>query len=477
MSLRWLASLDLHHNSALDRRHKERMRVFLTLFVAWMAFTDRRVNCAEDRHVVLISVDGLPGYLLDDPQVSMPTIREIARRGAVLTKGMSVSNPSVTWPNHTTLVTGVHPARHGVLFNGIAERSAPGFPVQVNGRHDKAELVAASTLFEIAHRARLRTAAINWPCTRGMAEIDLNWPDVPEAWQHTTPQLKSEMLETQLVSPEQNQQMEKLPVLIRDRLWTEAACHAIRQHKPHLLMLHLLNLDSTHHKYGPKTPAGYTAVAYADTCIERVVEAIEDAGLRDRTVIFVVADHGFMAIPKTILPNVALRRAGLLTVEGTRMSSARVHVIPEGGIGMVYLTVPEKSAEDRQTVRELFSKHEGIAEIIEADQYAKYHLPQPSDNPRMADMILVGKDGFGFAATATGEDQIVTSTATLGTHGFLSTHPNMNAFCAAAGVGIRTGATRETASNVDIAPTIARLLNLDLPEVDGRVLEEFLDAK
>ena len=77
-------------------------------------------------HVVVISIDGLPAYLLDDPQASLPVIRGLAKEGAAAEDGMRVSNPSVTWPNHTTLMTGVHPERHGVLFNGLLECGAKG---------------------------------------------------------------------------------------------------------------------------------------------------------------------------------------------------------------------------------------------------------------------------------------------------------------------------------------------------------------
>src|SRR5687768_1390291 len=77
---------------------------------------------AADRHVVVISIDGLPAYLLDDPRASLPVLRGLIARGAVARAGMGVSNPSVTWPNHTTLMTGVHPEVHGVIFNGLAER-------------------------------------------------------------------------------------------------------------------------------------------------------------------------------------------------------------------------------------------------------------------------------------------------------------------------------------------------------------------
>jgi predicted AlkP superfamily pyrophosphatase or phosphodiesterase len=73
---------------------------------------------AKDRIVVVISLDGFPAYAFEDPTLPTPTLWRLAREGA-MAGGMRVSNPSVTWPNHTSMVTGVRPEKHGVLFNGL----------------------------------------------------------------------------------------------------------------------------------------------------------------------------------------------------------------------------------------------------------------------------------------------------------------------------------------------------------------------
>src|SRR6187401_667180 len=85
------------------------------------------IHCAEapkpsDRIVVMVSVDGLAGDYLDDPKAEMPTIRALAAEGA-RAANMRCVIPTVTWPNHTTLVTGVMPAGHGVLGNNYFARA------------------------------------------------------------------------------------------------------------------------------------------------------------------------------------------------------------------------------------------------------------------------------------------------------------------------------------------------------------------
>lgn len=124
-------------------------------------------------------------YLLNDPKAPLPTIRQLAREGAVVDGGMRVSNPAVTWPNHTSLVTGVRPEKHGVLANGVLVRGAVGAPVIVDPKQDKAALVRVRTLYDAAHAAGLTTAEINWPCTRRAMSLHDSFPDVPDAVAHS----------------------------------------------------------------------------------------------------------------------------------------------------------------------------------------------------------------------------------------------------------------------------------------------------
>ena len=82
----------------------------------------RAADPARAPIVILVSVDGLAAYNFDDPAVDIPTIRWMAANGA-RAKSMETVFPSVTWPTHTTLVTGVRPGRHGVLGNSYYDRA------------------------------------------------------------------------------------------------------------------------------------------------------------------------------------------------------------------------------------------------------------------------------------------------------------------------------------------------------------------
>ena len=447
------------------------------LFTACLNTYSLAQSVDTERHVVVISIDGFAAYLVNDPKVPLPTIRRLAREGCIIEGGMIVSDPSVTWPNHTTLVTGMKPGRHGTLANGVLVRGGIGEPVKIDSHRDQSDLVKVPTVVDVAHAAGLRTAEVNWPCTRNSQSFDDQFPDVPNALDYTTPRLRTELIKKGFLRDETHASFRKSSVVGLDYVWTEAACHLIRERKPHLMLVHLLNNDATHHRRGAQSQAGYTANAYADMCVSRIINAINDAGMRENTTIFLVADHGFTLTAKAIRPNVLLRKAGLLTVEGGKLTQAQVHVIPEGGVGFVYCTNPVKAPEDSAHVKKMFMGQEGVADILLPDRYNEIGFPHPREYDQAPDAILVAKDGYAVSGAVTGETLIATyeeAQTSLGSHGFLAKLKKMNAMCILSGAGIRSGIKLQGVDNTAIAPTIAKLLGLKYPNTDGRPLSSAL---
>ena len=133
----------------------------------------------SDRIVVMISVDGLAHYYLDDPKAEMTTIRRLATEGARAAM-MKASVPTVTYcSNHTTLVTGVEPARHGVVGNNYFDRATGKIVTLLTDPvYDKDQIVKAPTIYDLAKAAGLRTAAVIWPASRNAKTLDWTVPDV-----------------------------------------------------------------------------------------------------------------------------------------------------------------------------------------------------------------------------------------------------------------------------------------------------------
>ena len=422
------------------------------------------------RHVVMISIDGFPGWALDDPRLPVPTLRRLAARGAVA-KGMRPVNPSVTWPNHTSMVTGVTPAKHGVLFNGMLIRE-PGVPPRIEPWRDKKEMVRARTLYDAVHERGMTTAQVDWVAIYNAPTITWEFRERPEA----NRQIGPELVKAGLMSQKELDDFQSGNILWKDHIWTTAAEHILRRHRPNLLLFHLLNLDSTHHRYGPRTPAGMTAMAWADSQVARIVRAVEDAGLAPRTTIFVLSDHGFRLVKRQIRPNAAFLKAGLLKAEQSKITSTQAFSVPEGGSAMVYVTVPDPSGDILQRAKQALANVEGIARIVEPQDFAGFGLPLPSANDQMGALFLIPKDGYSFTG-AIGEEVVVDAPpASLGAHGYIGTDPEMLSLFIASGRGIKPGVTLDVIDNVDVAPTAARLLSVDLGKVDGRVLTEVLAA-
>jgi predicted AlkP superfamily pyrophosphatase or phosphodiesterase len=329
-------------------------------------------------------------------------------------QGLRVSNPSTTWPNHTTLVTGVSPDKHGVLLNGLLTRGGPGEPIRIEGDRDKQDMVAVPTLYDQLHRAGFRTAGINWPCTRGAAALDDNFPDAPDRVRAMTPRLRAELIRAGLLTDATDASFLKKGPAGAGQAWNAAALHLLKARPPHLLLLHLLDTDVIQHRYGPQSLAAYAALALADAQLADLVRALEQDGIRDWTTVFVVSDHGFAKPSKLIRPNVLLRKAGLLRPAPRR----RAQAVSEGGTAFVYLTEPKTTTEDRAKVLEILRGFEGIDRIVEPAQYPKLQLPDPSRNRQMGDLLLVAKEGYAFSDEYLDDDPIAPLPSSFGSHGY-----------------------------------------------------------
>jgi predicted AlkP superfamily pyrophosphatase or phosphodiesterase len=417
---------------------------------------------AKNRHVVLISIDGFAAYALKNPDVAVPNIRELIRNG-VAAEGMQPVNPTVTWPNHTSMVTGVTPAKHSVLFNGAPIRGGEGEPVRVEPYIPKDELVSGETLYDVARKAGLTTAEVDWVAIEKAPNINWSFAE----WPSVEGSVEREMIAAGLVTPDEIRGFTKRQITWRDEIWTRAGEHILTAHKPNLLLFHLLTTDSAQHQYGARSLAGNTALALADARVGRLIEATRRAGIYERATFVIVSDHGFKTVKRLIRPNALLTRQGL---------GKSAWVIPEGGTAMVYVTRTPGKAETAEKLKAMFADLEGVSRVLVPSDFAEYGYPDPASNQRMADLVLAAADGYAFHGAAEGEPVAAAPEgATPGTHGYLNTEPEMDAIFIASGAGIKRAVSLGKVRNIDIAPTIARLLGVTLARAEGAVLESILD--
>jgi predicted AlkP superfamily pyrophosphatase or phosphodiesterase len=452
-------------------------QTLLTSTLLCLCLPTAALPAAEVKHVVLVSVDGLAASYLDDPKADLPTLRRLRKLGASA-DGMITSFPSVTWPSHTSLITGTRPRTHGVLANTTYDRRTRqpviyiGDPVLT-----KDQTVRVPTLYDAAHVAGLKTAAIIWPATNGAASLDWMIPDAARSELHeryTTPGLVAELGAAGIdLSQLGAWGWQKQYALRRDRLYAQAAAWFVEKKHVNLLLVHLISADGIQHVFGPQTLPAYEAVAFEDRCVKLIADAIQKSPDAAEWALFVVSDHGFAPYEKLIRPNVILTRLGLIETDRAHNVVRRsAWSVTTGGSAFVYLFDPTALARANEIRAEL-KKLDAIESALEPADFEKQGLPRPEDNAEMPQLVLTTRPGFAFDDAVAGEP-IADAGGHKGCHGHRPEPAYMHATFIASGAGIRPGARAKTIENIDVAPTIARLLHIQLPAAEGRAVTEIL---
>jgi len=429
---------------------------------------------AKERLVVLLTIDGLPSWLWKDPSMPIPNLRRLAAEGA-LGEAMTVSNPSITWINHTTLVTGVSPAKHGVLYNGLLVRQGPTLPPKIEQWAERDRMVFAPTVYDRAFQSGLKTAEVDWVAITKAPTIHWSYPELPNPEGVIEQEMKasSKLWDASLADIDT---VRSKNIAWKDLQWTQAAVHIIQEHRPNFLLFHLLSTDASNHSYGPGSTASYVAYGYVDQLVGRLLEGIKAAGLQDKTTLIVSTDHGFKKVSKITFPNVALRKAGLLQTIGARVTRCDAWVQVQGGMAFAFVTDPARKIELLPRLRETLASLEGVDRVLNGSEGPTLGMPTPEQNTGMGDLILFAKKGYAFQAPAVGENDVSDSTGYLGTHGYPASDPELDGILIASGYGIRKGVKLERVSNLDVAPTLSRLLEIESPGNEGRALQEFFEG-
>jgi len=426
----------------------------------------------DGRMVVMISLDGLAQFYMDDPKAEMPTIRRLVEEGARV-EGMRASTPTVTWPNHTTLVTGVHPSRHGVVGNNYLDRkSRKPVTLLTDPEFDKDQIVKTPTIYDLAKQAGLSTAAVIWPASRNAKTLDWTVPDVSTDalfQKYSTPALLAECKTASIPYEKHGEWCKAGDYEARDRLNTDIFKLILTKHKPNFSLLHLINVDHMQHLKGPRTPEAYASIKGVDAQVAEVWETLKQVAPAGKASLVIVSDHGFHPIQQAILPNVVLREAGLVEVKGTRVVGGSVQIVTQGGACFVYV-LEGGDATAAQAV-EAFKKTEGVAKVVTPEGFAEYGVADPKADPHAPDLILFAKSGYSFGTTSAGELPVTAKSAEVrGTHGHDANDPQLHATFIAWGAGVPKGTKLGLISNTDVAPTVANMLGLTMNDVDGKPL-------
>lgn len=418
--------------------------------------------------VVMITIDGFPARALKDPLLPMPTLRMLEANGAHA-DAMQPINPTITWPNHTALITGVDASEHHVIVNGLITFPADGSSPAVKPWVSRDELVHARTLYDAVAEKGMTTGQVDWVAIYGAKNVHWEFAERPSV---DSPIAKELIAQKLVTSEELTNFMKQNSVAWRDEIWTDAAVDILTKHTPNLLLFHLLQTDALQHWYGPLTPAAYAGYAYADSCIARVVNAARDAGLLDRITFILTSDHGFGTITHAIYPNVALAKQGHLQMkDGSYKGDA--WFLAEGGAAMLFIRGDSKRAAIVQEMKAYFATVPGVAGEYTNEEAQKFGIPASGSTDQSPDLYLAAQPGYLFKDGT--EGSIVGDLPSVqGTHGYLNTDPDMEALFIASGAHIRPGVDLGSITNLRVAPTVARILGVSLPSAMQAPLTEAL---
>jgi len=420
------------------------------------------------RHVILVSIDGLPPAAYLDPDkygLKVPTLREMARSGAVSDGAQSVF-PTLTYPAHTSIATGANPGTHGIVTNETLD------PEERNDRGWRwyAQDIRVPTLWDAARARGLRTALVGWPVTVGARAKSL----VPEYWRAGTAEdvkllkvLATPGLLDKVAARSPGFWEGYTPPGIKDARYADIATYLIETERPHLLMLHIFEVDHWQHRKGPFSPEAKAAIENADAQLARLIAAAKKAGIWQRTALVVVSDHGVAPFQTRFRPGVHMAQRGLVTLdERGRVTDWRAAILPGHGIAYVYL----KDANDAQTLheaREVFEplvgkEGSGIARIYSPEEI------RALGGDRQAAFALGAQEGYDFSSGYSGDVFLPVGTSVAG-HGYDPRLPSMQASLLMFGPAIAPGKIGH-ARLLDVAPTVASWLELRMTGMEGKAL-------
>lgn len=417
--------------------------------------------------LVLISIDGMkPDYVLeaDKHGLRIPNLRRFLAEGTYAS-GVAGVLPTVTYPSHTTMVTGVSPAKHGIIANNPFDP----FGKNLEGWYWYAEDIKVPTLWDVASQAGMVTSSVNWPVTVG-AHITYN---IVQYWRASTPddQKIIRALATPGLLTETEQALGSYPdgsdeSVEGDRRRAPFSIYLLEKKKPRFHTCYFTGLDTVQHANGPYSKNAITALEEIDVLVGQVRAAAERSG-KGQAIICVVSDHGFIRTEKELQLNAAFRDAGLIQVdEKGRMNSWHAYAWNTGGSAAIMLrdaSDEEARGKTRQVLNRLADDPaSGLGQVFEGPQaLALQGFPE-------AAFIVGVKDGYRLNGSL--EGPITKPCSVGGTHGYLPNNRAMDSSFFVVGPGVPNHCNLGRIDLRDIAPTLAGLLGVGLPAAEGRNL-------
>jgi predicted AlkP superfamily pyrophosphatase or phosphodiesterase len=364
--------------------------------------------------VVLVSIDGLPASMLGDG--TLPTLDAIAAEG-VRAEWLNPSYPTLTFPNHYTLVTGLRPDHHGIVHNNMLDDHLGRFISKEDSAKD-GRWWGGEPIWATLQKQGGIAATMFWPGSE--ARIAGERP------RHVRPFDRAVTTDA------------RVDQILR---WLDLPAGE----RPRLLTLYFEQYDVTAHEYGASAPESMAALRGIDTSLARLRAGLRARGLESGTDLIVLSDHGMADVPRDhlrLLDDRLDASAYTLRAWGTLIG-----IVPRPG-------------REMEVERAFLGRHDVYACWRRAELPAQWRY---GTHARIAPIVCQVDTGWRVQArTHATHPQPV-----KGEHGFAPEDPSMRAVFVAAGPSFRSGVVLPAFDNVDIYPLLARLLRVRPAPNDG----------
>ncbi len=449
-------------------------------FLGWsllvgLALPGKAIAAGPDRpgHVLLVSIDGLAWDRLQKYLPRLPTLAGLAAAGSA--GPLQTVFPSMTWAAHASLATGMNPGGHGVLGNRYYDRASDDI---VESWQRDASLLRAPALWQVAKAAGWSTAALLWPQTNRATGLDFQIPEVYGQRNFETGSSSDALAALQAHAGLPSGHLGRLggeEMFLLDSWQRDAAVWLVTARQPKLLALHFLSLDTLSHSWGPAAIEPRWGLELIDRYLADVLHAYQGAGLRDKLVVCVVSDHGFLELSQAFSPAEALRQSPLSAGErGQIRIAVNGHALfiyakgpqpPPLPVGPVKKGSKPPKLSPVQTALVKFKAHlvkqSEVEAIIEPEQFGELGLGDPVADPNLPEFIAILRPDV---QSIQGHRPAPRGKLTAGGHGYLPSHPALQGAWLLAGPGVAKAKLLAGSRAIDVAPTLAKLLGWTWPQ-------------
>ncbi len=429
----------------------------------------------SDSQVILISIDGLwPGLYSSSSlggslhdQGANQDLARLARAGTQAQAAEAVF-PTLTYTNHASIATGAPSDRHGIFANTRFDPSRVeawrGFESQDWILESK--YIRTQTIWDAATEAGIPTAVIRWPSTVG-AKARWCLPDIfpilsqESVWslikRTSTPDLISKLTRDPDFEPPQDDHRQL------DQLTRKAALALLRaDEKPQLLMVHFTSLDHEAHEKGRNSPMIPVIAREIYLHVQAILSAVD----LSRTSVFVCGDHGFAEFDHRVNINSLLFDRGWLEVEDGKVIDWQAIAHTNCSVAPIYAKDPSRAEE---IIADLRSQEGEFYRVLDrAELKSLRAFPDAICAVETTLRASLGQKVSGPLIEKLPEPR--------GEHGWSALLPEMLTGFFAIGAGIRKAHRIDRIQLIDLAPTIAKIFGFELPQAEGRVLEEIFES-